>query len=248
MKLAELIDILEEIAPPGLADADDMARIGMIVRGRDEVDKAVVALDPTEKVLLHAVEASAGIVIVHHPLIFHPVNTIPPYLGRHLKPLLENDISLYAMHTNYDRTEGGINDVLASRIGLIDVENADMARIGTLSKRMELDEFAALVSEKLETDVQCAGEHDVQRVMVLGGSGFHRDVIDLALANNADVLVSAELRHDALRYSLASGLCVVDAGHYGTENPGMRALCERLPVEAEFVEDRPEVKVIGSGR
>jgi putative NIF3 family GTP cyclohydrolase 1 type 2 len=77
--------------------------------------------------------------------------------------------------------------------------------------------------------------------MVIGGSGFRREYLDVALENDADALVSGELRHDALRY--AGELCLFDATHYATEAPAMKRLCKRLPVEAVFIEDKPVVKV-----
>jgi len=54
----------------------------------------------------------------------------------------------------------------------------------------------------------------IKKVMVVGGSGFRREYIDIAFENDVDALVSGEMRHDAIRY--AQGLCLFDATHYGT--------------------------------
>jgi putative NIF3 family GTP cyclohydrolase 1 type 2 len=78
--------------------------------------------------------------------------------------------------------------------------------------------------------------------MVIGGSGFRREYIDIAIENNVDALVSGEMRHDAIRY--ADELCLIDATHYATEAPAMRKLCERLPDVSVFIEDRPEIFLI----
>jgi putative NIF3 family GTP cyclohydrolase 1 type 2 len=75
--------------------------------------------------------------------------------------------------------------------------------------------------------------------MVMGGSGFRREYLDIAIENNADALVSGEMRHDAIRY--ADELCLIDATHYATEAPAMRKLCQRLPAGSVFIEDNPKI-------
>ncbi len=90
--------------------------------------------------------------------------------------------------------------------------------------------------------MQFIGDREIRKVMVVGGSGFRRKYIDIALENGADALVSGELRHDALRY--AGELCLFDATHYATEAPAMKRLCERLPVESVFIEDKPEMRIL----
>src|SRR5512133_3165880 len=118
MKLTKVVQVLEEIAPHELADDFDKGRIGLILGLKDEVSRIAVALDANSYVLNKAAEIGADMLVTHHTLIFHPVNIISKPLAVSLKIALENGISLYSMHTNYDRAVGGINDVLAARIGL----------------------------------------------------------------------------------------------------------------------------------
>ncbi|MDL5501647.1 MAG: Nif3-like dinuclear metal center hexameric protein, partial [Candidatus Methanoperedens sp.] len=90
---------------------------------------------------------------------------------------------------------------------------------------MKAPAFAAFIAKKLETHIQYKGDGQIKKVMVVGGSGFRREYIDIAIENGVDALVSGEMRHDAIRY--AEGLCLFDATHYATEAPAMRMLCER---------------------
>ncbi len=240
MNLKELIPILESIAPPALAEDFDTCRIGLVLNRAADIRKIAVALDPTDYVLKEAARLGANLLITHHTLLFDPVNLISKKLSDTLKIAIDNDISIYTMHTNYDRAEGGVNDVLAEILGLRNIVPLTLGRVGEI-KPCSAPEFASFIAKKLDTHVQYIGNRRIKKVMVIGGSGFRREYLDIALENGADALVSGELRHDAIRY--AGELCLFDASHYATEAPAMKQLCKRLPVEAVFIEDKPLVMV-----
>lgn len=240
MKLIEIVQVLEDIAPPELADDFDKGRIGLILGLKDEVNRIAVALDANSYVLKKAVEIGADMLITHHTLIFHPINTISKPLAASLKIALENGISLYSMHTNYDRAEGGINDVLAARVGLKNIRTTDIGRMGEI-ETCSSAELASHVSNCLQTPVMYAGEkQEISKVMVAGGSCFRNEFLEIARENGVDAFISSELKHDILRAN--EDLCLIDATHYATENPGMEALCFRLRelpgINVEFI-DQP---------
>ncbi|MBU3966258.1 MAG: Nif3-like dinuclear metal center hexameric protein [Euryarchaeota archaeon] len=241
MNLKELIPLLESIAPPSLAEDFDTGRIGLVLDRGADIRKIAVALDPTDHVLKEAARLRANLLITHHTLIFDPVNLISKRLSDTLKIAIDNDISIYTMHTNYDKAEGGVNDVLAELLELTNITNLELGRLGEI-KPMGTQEFASFVSEKLQTHVQYMGDSEIRNVMVVGGSGFRREYIDTAIERGADALVSGELRHDAIRY--AGKLCLFDATHYATEAPAMKKLCKRLPEDTVFIEDKPEVRIL----
>jgi len=246
MELVKIVEILEEIAPLELADDFDEGRIGLILDQENNVERIAVALDINPYVLKKAADMRAGLLITHHTLIFHPINKISKYLAASLRLALENEISLYSMHTNYDRVIGGINDALAARIGLKNIETLEIGRIGEIEPCSSA-ELASHVSECLQTPVVYAGEREgIRRVMVIGGSGFRNEFIEIARANIVDAFISSELKHEVLRTNW--DLCLIDATHYATESPGMEALCSRLRellgVEVEFIEQPSGLKAI----
>lgn len=246
MKLAKVVEILEKIAPPELADEFDEGRIGLILDLDNDIKRVAVSLDATIYVLEKAAEMKADLLVTHHTLIFHPINKISKPLAKCLKLALENEISLYSMHTNYDRAEGGINDVLASKLGLRNIKTVEIGRIGDIEP-CSLAELASCVSDVLKTPVMYAGEkEEIKRVMVVGGSGFSTEFLELARANGVDAFISSELKHNILR--AYGDLCLIDATHYATENPGMEALCSRLSevpgLEVKFIEQPSGLKVI----
>ncbi|PWB52154.1 MAG: Nif3-like dinuclear metal center hexameric protein [Candidatus Methanoperedenaceae archaeon] len=240
MHIKEIILLLESIAPPALSEDFDYGKIGLVLDRDSDIRKIAVALDPTDLVLKEAARMGADLLITHHTLIFDPINLISKRLSDTLKIAIDNDISIYTMHTNYDKADGGVNDVLAGLLDLNRIVRLPLGRIGEIHP-MKAHEFASFVAKKLDTHVQYKGDGDIKKVMVVGGSGFRREYIDVAIEKGADALVSGEMRHDAQRY--ADGLCLIDATHYATEAPSMRKICERLPVESFFIEDKPDVRV-----
>ncbi|AKB47076.1 UPF0135 protein Bsu YqfO [Methanosarcina sp. Kolksee] len=246
MELMKVVEILEEIAPPELAEDFDEGRIGLILNLENNIEKIAVALDASSYTLEKAAEMRANLLITHHTLIFHPINKISKSLAESLRLALDNGISLYSMHTNYDRAEGGINDVLAARLGLKNLKNVEVGRIGEIETCASA-ELASNVSETLQTPVIYAGEKEgISRVMVVGGSGFATEFLEIARANRVDAFISSELKHNILREY--EDLCLIDATHYATENPGMEALCSRLReisgLEVEFIEQPSGLKAI----
>jgi dinuclear metal center YbgI/SA1388 family protein len=80
----------------------------------------LVALDPTEEVVLEAQRINANVVITHHPLLFHPARSVTPQdeVGRVLRLLLKADSALVSAHTNLDFARGGTSFALAEKLGL----------------------------------------------------------------------------------------------------------------------------------
>jgi dinuclear metal center YbgI/SA1388 family protein len=246
MQLVKIVEILEEIAPPELADDFDEGRIGLILGLENNVERIAVAIDANPYILKKAADMRADLLITHHTLIFHPVTKISKSLAVSLRLALENEISLYSMHTNYDRAKGGINDALATRIGLKNIETVEIGRIGEIDP-CSSDELASHVSNCLQTPVVYAGEREgIRRVMVIGGSGFKVEFLEVARANRVDAFISSELKHEVLR--TYGDFCLIDATHYATESPGMENLCSRLRellgVEVEFIEQPTGLKTI----
>ena len=99
----EIMEKIEKSYPR--AYAMDWDNVGLLV-GRDdkEVKKIYVALDATDDVVDAAVEAGTDMLVTHHPLIFFGMKKINnlDFIGKRLLKLIQNDISYYAMHTNYD--------------------------------------------------------------------------------------------------------------------------------------------------
>lgn len=119
----DIIAAVEQLAAPGLAEEWD--NVGLQVGDKaQQVTKIMLALTPTEQAVAAAKEQQADMLITHHPLIFKPIKkvTTDSATGRAIIELITNHISLYCAHTSLDAAKGGVNDVLAEALGLVDVE------------------------------------------------------------------------------------------------------------------------------
>ena len=117
--ISEIIKYLEQLFPKHLAYEKDPIGLQIGTANRP-LTKAIVTLDLTEAVVYEAIESKANLIIAHHPFIYQPmatINTNTPK-GKIIELCLKNDISVYAMHTNYDIAPNGMNDCLAEMLGL----------------------------------------------------------------------------------------------------------------------------------
>src|SRR6185437_15077957 len=115
----EIIDLFEKWSPKRYAmDGDPVGlHIGQLNR---PVENVLVTLDVNEEVVDEAIKAGANLIIAHHPLIYRPLKNIVTDTpqGRIIEKCIKNDIAVYAAHTNLDVAPGGVNDMLASLLGL----------------------------------------------------------------------------------------------------------------------------------
>lgn len=80
----------------------------------------MVALDVSPEVVQQAVGQKADMLITHHPPIFKPLKNIcdSSWQSDLLLKCIENGIAVYSAHTSLDSVLGGVNDVLAEKLGL----------------------------------------------------------------------------------------------------------------------------------
>lgn len=224
--VSEIYQYLNSILPTSLScdwDNDGL----MVCPDPDAPVKTILfALDITPAVVAYAKEIGAELIISHHPLIFSGIRRMDgsDTTSRKVMALLQSGISAMSFHTRLDAAEGGINDILASLIGLCDIEKfgaeGDLsARIGTLPQALWFDDFCKVVKVKLGApSVIGAKAHEkVSRVAVLGGSG--KDYIRAAQKMGADTFLTGEVNYNHLLEAAENGLSVVTAGHYHTEAP-----------------------------
>ncbi len=118
-KVADIVGIINKIAPMALAESWDNPGL-QIGDPAAEVTCVMVALDPTPAVIDSAIAASCQLLVTHHPLIFKPlksISTATPH-GALIQKAIRGGVSIVTLHTNYDIAKGGLNDLLAGKIGL----------------------------------------------------------------------------------------------------------------------------------
>ena len=245
MLCREIMQVIEAAYPREAAL--DFDNVGLLAgRAEKEVERVYIALDATDAVIDRAAEAGADMLITHHPLIFSPLKKITDedFISRRIVKLIQNDISYYAMHTNYDVL--GMAELSEKILGIQDTEVLDVTmekegkpegigRVGKLEKPMTLEECCVYVKHKLNLgSLKVFGDMsaEVSRLAISPGSG--KTAVPAALAKGADVLVTGDIGHHGGLDAVEQGLAIIDAGHYGTEyifiDDMKHFLEEKLPV------------------
>ena len=248
MTVQTILDYIWTLAPLEYKMSWD--NVGLLLgRSGAEVRRVLLSLDADASVAREAAELGCELVVSHHPVIFRGdkhVTDLDPLTEPELL-FLENRIAVISMHTNLDCAPGGVNDVLASFLGLHNVEilsdgaEPGLLRCGT-AEEQSLPEFAAHVKKTLD----CAGLRfidggkPVRKVAVGGGSCIEES--ELALAAGCDTFVTGDVKYHEFLNAAARGLNVIDAGHFETENPVIRML--RAKLQARF----PEIAFLISAR
>jgi len=119
MIIGDVCAALEQWAPPALAY--DWDRAGLSIGStRTPLTGVLVALSVTPETLKAAQKAGANLIVSHHPVLWEPLKhlrTDDP-VTRFYLDVAQAGIACYSAHTNLDVAPGGVNDILADRLGL----------------------------------------------------------------------------------------------------------------------------------
>ncbi len=222
----EIVELLEKLCPKEYACEWDNP--GMhIGHNNNEIHKILVAVDADDEVVEFAVNNQVDMIVTHHPLLFRGIKQINDnsFIGRRVMKLIENGINCYCMHTNFDAV-GGMATSAADRLELTDCkvlsevkDGEGIGRCGRLPKELTIRELCELVKDKFNLQkVVLYGDENliVNNVAICPGSG--KDEISSSIKLGAEVLITGDMTYHYGVDSVAQGLCIIDAGHYGIEH------------------------------
>src|SRR6201986_4469338 len=119
MKLSQLTTYLESLAP--LAYQEDYDNSGLIVgRPDQEIFQALISLDCTEAVVDEAIANNCQVIVSHHPIVFKGLKKFngKTYVERVVEKAIRNNIAIYAIHTNLDNINTGVNARICETLGV----------------------------------------------------------------------------------------------------------------------------------
>ena len=226
MKIRDIIAPIEEFAPLSLQESYDNA--GLVVgRLDDELQGGVLlAVDVTEAVIEEAIEKGCGLIITHHPIIFHPLKRLnsASVVERCVEMAIRNNIALYACHTNLDSAPNGMSWRVGEMLGLCDmevlqptIEGAGFGVVGTLTEGESEEAFLRRVQSVFGVKAlrhSALLGHDVRRVAICTGAGA--SLMSEARASGCDIYLTADLKYNDF-YTPDSHFVVVDMGHFESE-------------------------------
>jgi len=253
--VSNIVQVMEVIAPVYLAEEWD--NVGLQIGDhRWPVKTLAVALDANLQTIEESHSKNADMLITHHPLLFRPLSAIHFHtpLGSIIQRAIQYQMAIFAAHTNLDKTEDGLNDLFARRIGLRNLKvlqissafgntgqtgnppleseaHQGIGRVGEMKQAIELKNLAANIKKELNLqEVKFAGKPDliVTRAAVCTGSGS--DLIKSFYASGAQAFISGDLKYHDARDIEAAGLGIIDIGHFGSEHIVVAELAKRLRI------------------
>lgn len=224
MTVNEILSYINTISP--LATAESYDNVGLLVGGGDtQITGIACCLDITNEVIDEAVARNANLIISHHPVIFDPLKSVPPHSP--VYRMIKNGICAICIHTNFDMSEGGVNDALLELLGFESNEVLEQVHPNGLGFGavcdMRLGFTARTLAEHckgaldLEIVRYTKSEREIHRVAVCCGSGVNSTTMALAMEKGCDAIISGDIKHNFWVEARNNGMVLIDAGHYGTE-------------------------------
>lgn len=252
--VTHIYDAIDRLAPFWLTM--DFDNTGILVGDRNrEIACALLALDCTPAVVEQAKQLGAQLIVTHHPVIFHPLKRVNE--DAVVYQLIRSDIAVISAHTNLDIAQGGVNDALASAIGLRDCRGLELlneqtgawlGRVGTLPEPLSPEAFAAHIKACLNAaSIKfSAAPRAIRTVALCSGSGA--DCLDAAISAGADALLTSEVKQHEYLAAAAAGISIFDAGHFDTEDiviePLRDYLAKEIPDVHFFTTHRSAIQAI----
>ena len=234
MKLTEILNILEKIAPVSLSD-EFCKKFGMydnsgiILDSGEGVNRVLFSLDLSTKAVKKAIEKGCNLIVTHHPAIYGGVSRINS--KDPVAQCIYNGISVISMHLNFDAAPEGIDYYLMKGLGgenakiFNEVSNGGYGRVYNI----EPQTFSSYSQKVYETFSQRAlfygkTSRQIKKAASFCGAGYDDKAVDFALCNGADVFVSSDLKHHEITAMLEKGLNVIHLTHYSAENYGFNKI------------------------
>lgn len=235
IEMGRLQSILEELAPPELAESYDP--LVYLRKSRGEFEKIGVCVDPTEYNIQSASKQGVQLLLTHHR-----------WEGEAAEEVEENNIGLFQMHSAWNRAPDGIIATLARILNLEDPCFEKDTVYGMID--MTLKELIGCCQRIFEVNIMpYVGDLNsrVRKVAVLSGPGFlpvYKEEWDRWIEQGCEVALSSEIGRYAVGYLSRHGIKLIDLGHSVMARPGMRHLTyilqNRLKIyqcQVEFFKD-----------
>lgn len=239
MNKTDFSKIIEAFCPPQLAEPWDNCGFQINSEG-DSVERVLVALEVASEVIDEAVERGADMIVTHHPLIFGGVKSIDArdVTGGYISKLIKHDISVYSCHTSFDKMEGGNNDYIGRILDLENVRAFDrdngFCRKAETPFEITFSEMIHQVSEAFQIDEKyfnTVGDRTRSINCIGWCSGSGGEFIRDAVSEGCDLYITGDVKYHDAMYAAESGICILDAGHFGSEKIFVENMADILRYE-----------------
>lgn len=216
MYVEDVINQLEKVAPVNLAEEWD--NVGLLIGDKkNEVSGILISLDCDESSVDFAIKNNLNLIITHHPVIFKCLKKINES-NKSIIKLIQNNISVYSAHTNFDNCSRSMNNYIADKLGAFNIIKAQEGIIFSIKTTL-LKDFAFKIKEIISEDIlKIKGDFrkNVSTVYLCTGSGMSTESFAHA-EEVCDVFVTSEIKHNY--WIEATKLALIEFSHFSSELP-----------------------------
>jgi dinuclear metal center YbgI/SA1388 family protein len=244
MRLADVMDVLDDLAPLRYAESWD--NVGLLVGDpAADITKVLVTVDYTADVAAEAAAGGASLVVAYHPPIFAAVKRVPHQAL--WADAVRRGIALYSPHTALDVARDGTNDFLADACrvdiatrealrpfvsstkpsGKPEPDGIGLGRVGN-APILRSDLVAHIKKALGLAYVLVAGPLDAPASRIAVAAGAGGELLEDAVRSGAEVFVTGEVRHHDALSAARRGVTVIATLHSNSERAAVRAYAARL--------------------
>ncbi len=207
-----------------------------------DVQKVAFAVDASMEGFRRAASWGAGLLVVHHGILWDKPLRITGAFYERVRFLVENGLALYGVHLPLDvHPEVGNNAGIARQLGLVDrrpfgaYRGMTLGFKGTLPEPLPLEGVVARLTARLGEPVKTLpfGPGLVRTAGIISGDAPWGAA--QAAEQGLDLYITGEPAHEIYHYCLEQRIHVIFSGHYHSESHGVRALADRLQQDTGLV-------------
>ncbi len=123
MFVSDIIEIIEEWAP--VEYSEDFDNVGLLTGDpKSNCTGVLITLDTIESIIDEAIKNKCNLIVSFHPIIFSSLKKISKsdYVQKTIYKAIQNNVSIYAIHTSLDNHKYGVSHKIAEKLNLINTE------------------------------------------------------------------------------------------------------------------------------
>ncbi|WQW17446.1 Nif3-like dinuclear metal center hexameric protein [Helicobacter pylori] len=208
----EVLEVLGCLSPFELQELWDNSGLN-VGSENHEFSQIIACLEITLKIALNT--PKNALIITHHPLIFKPLKTLndESYPGNILKILIQKNISVISMHTNFDKTH--LNKHFASALLGFDGLMEKGLMLVKENANIEFDALVKKIKSSLGVgSLACVKSSPIIKDLAfVCGSGASM----LYSLKAQSCLVTGDVKYHDAMIAQSLGISLIDATHYYSE-------------------------------